>query len=83
MLVVFLWPVLYESWTIPVAVLLTVPLGTYAAAIAANLRGLPPDVSFNAGLIAIICCLATRGAILIIEFAKDLGRMASSRSRRR
>jgi multidrug efflux pump len=62
---------LYESWTIPLAVLLTVPLGIVGAVIAAMLRGLPNDVYFTVGLITIIG-LAAKDAILIIEFAKDL-----------
>ena len=40
---------LYESWTIPIAVLLTVPLGICGAVIAAMLRGLPNDVYFTVG----------------------------------
>jgi multidrug efflux pump len=71
-LVVFLLlAALYESWTIPLAVLLTVPLGICGAVIAASLRGLPNDVYFTVGLITIIG-LAAKDAILIIEFAKDL-----------
>lgn len=71
-LVVFLClAALYESWTIPVAVLMTVPLGILGAVIAAMLRGLPNDVYFTVGLITIIG-LAAKDAILIIEFAKDL-----------
>ena len=62
---------LYESWTIPLAVLLTVPLGVLGAVAAAMLRGLPNDVYFTVGLITIIG-LAAKDAILIIEFAKDL-----------
>ncbi|MDF0493852.1 efflux RND transporter permease subunit [Bradyrhizobium yuanmingense] len=62
---------LYESWTIPLAVLLTVPLGIVGAVTAAMLRGLPNDVYFTVGLITIIG-LAAKDAILIIEFAKDL-----------
>ncbi|MDX3967091.1 MAG: multidrug efflux RND transporter permease subunit [Bradyrhizobium sp.] len=62
---------LYESWTIPLAVLLTVPLGIVGAVVAAMLRGLPNDVYFTVGLITIIG-LAAKDAILIIEFAKDL-----------
>jgi multidrug efflux pump len=71
-LVVFLLlAALYESWTIPLAVLLTVPLGIAGAVVAATFRGLPNDVYFTVGLITIIG-LAAKDAILIIEFAKDL-----------
>jgi multidrug efflux pump len=71
-LVVFLLlAALYESWTIPLAVLLTVPLGIAGAVMAATMRGLPNDVYFTVGLITIIG-LAAKDAILIIEFAKDL-----------
>ncbi|WP_315713901.1 MULTISPECIES: multidrug efflux RND transporter permease subunit [unclassified Bradyrhizobium] len=71
-LVVFLClAALYESWTIPLAVLLTVPLGILGAVVAANLRGLSNDVYFTVALITIIG-LAAKDAILIIEFAKDL-----------
>jgi multidrug efflux pump len=71
-LVVFLClAALYESWTIPLAVLLTVPLGIFGAVTAATLRGLPNDVYFTVGLITIIG-LAAKDAILIIEFARDL-----------
>jgi multidrug efflux pump len=71
-LVVFLClAALYESWTIPLAVLLTVPLGICGSVLAAMLRGLPNDVYFTVGLITIIG-LAAKDAILIIEFAKDL-----------
>jgi multidrug efflux pump len=71
-LVVFLClAALYESWTIPLAVLLTVPLGILGAVVAASLRGLPNDVYFTVGLITIIG-LAAKDAILIIEFARDL-----------
>jgi multidrug efflux pump len=71
-LVVFLClAALYESWTIPLAVLLTVPLGMAGAVVAAHSRGLANDVYFTVGLITIIG-LAAKDAILIIEFAKDL-----------
>ena len=71
-LVVFLClAALYESWAIPLAVLMTVPFGIMGAVIAATMRGLPNDVYFTVGLITIIG-LAAKDAILIIEFAKDL-----------
>ena len=62
---------LYESASIPLAVLLVVPLGILGALLGATLRGLPNDVYFKVGLIAIIG-LSAKNAILIIEFAKDL-----------
>ncbi|HEY0843917.1 MAG TPA: efflux RND transporter permease subunit [Noviherbaspirillum sp.] len=62
---------LYESMTIPIAVLLVVPLGVLGALLFATLRGMPNDVYFKVGLIAIIG-LSAKNAILIIEFAKDL-----------
>ena len=71
-LVVFLClAALYESWSIPLAVLLTVPLGMFGAVVAASSRGLANDVYFTVGLITIIG-LAAKDAILIIEFARDL-----------
>ncbi|WP_347264894.1 efflux RND transporter permease subunit [Nitrobacter sp.] len=71
-LVVFLClAALYESWTIPLAVLLTVPLGIFGAVLAATTRGLANDVYFTVGLVTIIG-LAAKDAILIVEFAKDL-----------
>ena len=62
---------LYESTSIPLAVLLVVPLGVLGALLGATLRGMPDDVYFKVGLIAIIG-LSAKNAILIIEFAKDL-----------
>ena len=62
---------LYESWSIPAAVLMVVPLGILGAVLAVTLRGLPNDVYFKVGLIAIIG-LSSKNAILIIEFARDL-----------
>lgn len=62
---------LYESWSIPLSVMLVVPLGVIGSVIAVTLRGMPNDVYFMVGLIAIIG-LSAKNAILIIEFAKDL-----------
>ena len=62
---------LYESWSIPLAVILVVPLGVLGVVLAAGLRGLENDVFFKVGLITIIG-LAAKNAVLIIEFAKDL-----------
>ena len=62
---------LYESTSIPVSVLLVVPLGILGALLGVTLRGLPNDVYFKVGLIAIIG-LSSKNAILIIEVAKDL-----------
>ncbi|TRZ95856.1 MAG: efflux RND transporter permease subunit [Rhodocyclaceae bacterium] len=72
MLVAFLaLAALYESWSIPFAVMLVVPLGVFGSILAVTLRGLPNDVYFKVGLIAIIG-LSSKNAILIIEFARDL-----------
>jgi multidrug efflux pump len=62
---------LYESTSIPISVILVVPLGVLGALLGAALRGMPNDVYFKVGLIAIIG-LSAKNAILIIEFAKDL-----------
>src|SRR5690606_16355357 len=72
MLVVFLvLAALYESWSIPLAVMLVVPLGVVGALLAVLLRGMPNDVFFKVGLITLIG-LSAKNAILIIEFAKQL-----------
>jgi multidrug efflux pump len=72
LIVVFLClAALYESWSIPFAVMLVVPLGIFGAVLAVMLRGLPNDVYFKVGLIAIIG-LSAKNAILIIQFAREL-----------
>jgi len=62
---------LYESTSIPLAVMLVVPLGILGALLGVTLRGMPNDVYFKVGMIAVVG-LSAKNAILIIEFAKDL-----------
>ena len=70
LLVVFLClAALYESWSIPVAVLLVIPLGLVGAIFAVTLRGLENDVYLQIGLLTTMG-LAAKNAILMIEFAE-------------
>jgi multidrug efflux pump len=62
---------LYESWSIPMAVLLAVPTGGVGAVLAMLLRDMPNDVYFKVGLVTVVG-LTAKNAILIVEVAKDL-----------
>ncbi len=71
LIVVFLClAALYESWTIPVAILLAAPLGVIGAVLATAARGLERDIYFQVAMLTTIG-LASKNAILIVEFAKD------------
>jgi multidrug efflux pump subunit AcrB len=61
----------YESWSIPFAVLLGIPFGTFGAFLGVWLRGLASDVYFQIGLLVVVG-LAAKNAILIVEFANQL-----------
>lgn len=61
---------LYESWLIPLSVILVVPLGVLGALLAAKIFGLSNDVYFQVGLLTTVG-LASKNAILIVEFARD------------
>ena len=60
---------LYESWPIPISILLSLPLGAIGGVIATSLRALPNDVYFQIGILATLG-LTTKNAILIVQFAK-------------
>ncbi|MEO6379799.1 MAG: efflux RND transporter permease subunit, partial [Caulobacteraceae bacterium] len=64
---------LYERWTIPLAVILVIPLGMIGALLATTVRGLANDIFFQVGLLTTMG-LASKNAILIVEFAKDLNK---------
>jgi multidrug efflux pump len=60
---------LYESWPIPIAILLCLPLGVIGGVIASTMRGMPNDVYFQIGLLTTLG-LTTKNAILIVQFAR-------------
>lgn len=69
-LVIFLvLAALYESWSVPVSIMLALPLGVIGGVLASSSRGLPNDVYFQIGLLTVLG-LTTKNAILIVQFAK-------------
>jgi multidrug efflux pump len=71
LLIVFLClAALYESWTIPTAVLLVAPLGVLGTVLATTLRGMERDVYFQVAMLTTVG-LSSKNAILIVEFAKE------------
>jgi multidrug efflux pump len=70
---------LYESWTIPLAVMLIVPIGALGAIAAVMMAGLYNDIYFKVGIVTIIG-LSAKNAILIVEFAKTLWEQGRSLS---
>ncbi|MEN6484615.1 MAG: efflux RND transporter permease subunit [Syntrophobacteraceae bacterium] len=71
MIVIFLClAALYESWTVPIAIMLVLPLGVIGGVLASSFRGFPNDVYFQIGLLTVLG-LTTKNAILIVQFAMD------------
>ena len=77
LLIFLLLAALYESWSIPLSVLLVIPLGLIGAVVAVVLRGLENDVYFQVGLLTTIG-LSAKNAILIVEFAEQGERAGKS-----
>ncbi len=78
LLVVFLClAALYESWAIPLSVMMVVPLGVLGTLLAASMRGMPSDIYFQVGLLTIVG-LSAKNAILIVEFARELVEQGAS-----
>jgi len=70
-LVIFLvLAALYESWTVPISIVLALPLGVLGGILATSMRGLVNDVYFQIGLLCVLG-LTTKNAILIVQFAKN------------
>lgn len=69
---------LYESWVVPLSVMMVVPLGILGAVMASSLFGMANDVYFQVALLTTVG-LAAKNAILIVEFAKDLHEQGKSR----
>ena len=83
LLIVFLClAALYESWTIPLAVMLVVPLGIVGAVLGAKLTGLDNNIYLQVGLITTMG-LGAKNAILIVEFAEERLRSGADCGRRR
>jgi HAE1 family hydrophobic/amphiphilic exporter-1 len=71
MVVIFLaLAALYESWTIPISIMLVLPLGVIGGVLATSFRGLPNDVYFQIGLLTTLG-LTTKNAILIVQYAMN------------
>jgi HAE1 family hydrophobic/amphiphilic exporter-1 len=69
MIVIFLClAALYESWSVPISIMLVLPLGVVGGVAASMLRGFPNDVYFQIGLLTVLG-LTTKNAILVVQFA--------------
>ena len=80
LLVFLLLAAQYESWTLPLAIILIVPMCLLAAATGLQIRGMPVDILAQAGFVALVG-LAAKNAILIVEFAKQNEEQGTSRAR--